>query len=124
MRFAVREQKDDGRCIDARCLCGCALKLSSKDFADSARLIALAGPGPYEKIQLAPATEKARKAEKPEPTKGVTCPECGDEYQMLEYLADALASRRAPAPKCDACRGGTRQTDIDSDEYINDGNGS
>ena len=24
----------------------------------------------------------------------VTCPECGEEYQMAEYLVDALASRR------------------------------
>ena len=124
MRFATREPKDDGRCIDARCLCGCALKLSSKDFADAARCIAIAGPGPYSKIQLAPATEKARKAEKPEPTKSVECPECGCWYQMAEYLVDALESRGSVAPKCDACRGVTRQTEIDSDDYVNDGNGS
>jgi hypothetical protein len=126
VRFALREPKDDGRCIDARCMCGCALKLSSKDFADAARCIAQADPGPYMKLVRAPIAEQARKQEKPEPTKYVECPDCGCEYLMLEYLVDALTSRGSEAPKCGACRGEARQReiDIDSDEYRADGNGS
>ena len=124
MRFAAREPKDDGRMIDANCACGCALRLSTKDHADAARCIAQAGPGPYAKIKLEPAAAIRLKAEQPEPTKRVFCPSCDEPYEMAEYLVDALKSRGSVAPKCDACRGVTRQTEIDSDEYVNDGNGS
>lgn len=125
MRFTAREPKDDGRCIDANCLCGCALKLSSKDFSDAIRCITLAGPGPYRKLERPQIAEQAEKTEKPEPMKHVECPDCGCEYLMLEYLVDALTSCKSPAPKCEACRSGKqREIDIDDDTYRSDGNGS
>jgi hypothetical protein len=110
--FTAREPKDDGRCIDAQCSCGCALKLSTKDHADAARCIAQAGPGPYAGIKLEP-TEHKVKAEKPEPTKRVFCPECDEPYEMAEYLVDALKSRGSEASKCGACRGESKQREIE-----------
>lgn len=103
-------KRDDGRCIQADCQCGCALRLSSKDFADAVRLFAQAGSGPYSAIRLEPATAERRARVESEPTKRVECPKCEEFYEMADYLVDVLAERNAPAPICEGCRGGTQRT--------------
>ena len=112
MNFAARrEPSDDGRCIDAHCSCGCALKLSSKDFTDSARLLALTGGKERWLRQdaalaadLAQVPKRAPRVPESESMKAVRCPGCKCSYEMERYLVDMLVAQRSVMPKCATCR--------------------
>lgn len=97
-----------GECLPCKAGKRCAriLVLSPKDERALAKVRRVVGPNPSGRaISLRPAAQQIReRLDPPEPTVTVTCPKCGEPWEMLGYLAAALKLRGIGAPKCDGCR--------------------